>query len=369
MLEIKNLSDNKLYGKTILQAATYAAFNNLNTILAIPLKQVFIQTYEKFVKLFPNKHIGCVGNGSRDISTDITITTFRSLKNCALEKCQLLLVDEIQSTTGDDICETLLSMSPIRSVGYTATDKGLFNGADKLLTGLFGERLIHIEYSEAEEVKAVVPIHVFFVRTDPNDITGATTVTGKISQGIKNSSRRNTLIGEVCTYVPNEWQTIIFVDHVADHLVKLHPKMPNGTKFLHRDSDKGKLNDYALTPKQQNTVVDEFQNNEFQFLIATDAFRAGVDIQNCRVVIQASGGTSEVEILQEAFRASRTLPEQIQTRLGVTHKTHAILIDFLDNHDETLENMAYKRMKIYEKQGWKVTIVNEPKEINWEYQK
>ena len=91
------------YGKTILQAVTYAAFNNLNTILAIPLKQVFTQTYEKFVKLFPNKQIGRVGDGYRELSSDITITTFKSLKNCSIEKCQLLLVDEIQQTTGDSI--------------------------------------------------------------------------------------------------------------------------------------------------------------------------------------------------------------------------------------------------------------------------
>jgi superfamily II DNA or RNA helicase len=353
------------YGKTILQAVTYAAFNKLNTILAIPLKQVFTQTYEKFVKLFPNKQIGRVGDGYRELSPDITITTFKSLKNCSVEKCRLLLVDEIQQTTGDSISEGLVSMTPIRSVGYTATDKGLFNGADKVIKGLFGERLIYIPYKEAEEVNAVVPGLVYFVRM-PDDVhINATSIEGKISQGIKNCAPRNKLIAEICKTVPDRWQTLIFVDHVADHLVKLHKEMPVGTKYIHRETSKKKVDTYALTDKQQNKIIDEYQNNEFQYLIATDAFRAGVDIPNCRVVVQASGGTSEIEILQEAFRGSRILPEELRESLDVDPKTHFVLIDILDTHDPTLESMSYKRMDIYKKQGWQIKTVNLPSEIDW----
>jgi superfamily II DNA or RNA helicase len=138
------------YGKTYCQAFTYAAWNELNTILAIPLAQVFRATYQKFCQLFPDKHIGRVGDGYNDISKDITITTFKSLGKCAIEKCQLLLVDELQGCSGDKIQEVLSTIKPIRIFGYTATDEGLFNGADKLLVGLFGERLIHIPYEEAE---------------------------------------------------------------------------------------------------------------------------------------------------------------------------------------------------------------------------
>jgi len=358
------------YGKTIIQAVTYAAFNQLNTILAIPLKQVFTQTYEKFCKLFPDKHIGRVGAGYRDLSTDITISTFRSLKNCSLEKCRLLLVDEIQGTTGDDISDALVSMTPIRSVGYTATDKGLFSGADKVIKGLFGERLIYIPYREAEEVNAVVPGLVYFVRMPDNVNVTASSFEGKISQGIKNCKERNKLIAEVCSKIPNKWQTIIFVDHVADHLIKLHKEMPNGTKYIHREASKAKIGSYALTAKQQDQIIESYCDGEFQYLIATDAFRAGVDIPNCRVVVQASGGSSEIEILQEAYRGSRILTEDRMELLEVEPKTHFVLIDILDNHDPFLESMSYKRMDIYKKQGWKIKEVDSPNQIDWfNYQK
>lgn len=353
-------------GKTLIMAATYAAFNPLNTILAVPLKQVFLQTHEKFCKLFPDRHIGKVGDGMRDISNEITISTFASLKNCAMEKCQLLLVDEIQSTTGDAIAEVFSHMTPIRSFGYTATDKGLFNGAEKVIKGLFGERLIYMPYKEAQEVNAVVPVVVYFIKVPSDHIMmTANTIEGKFSQGIKNCDVRNKLIGEVCNYVPDGWQTIVFVDHVMDHLVKVHKEMPSGTKFLHRESSKKKAGSYALTKGQQNKAVAAFQENEAQFLIATDAFRAGVDIPNCRVVVQGAGGSSEIEILQEAYRASRILPENSRERLDVSAKTHAVVIDFLDSHDSTLEGMSNKRMEIYRKEGWKIKIVNEPKEIDW----
>lgn len=353
------------YGKTIMQAVTYAAYHNLNTVLAIPLKQVFLQTYEKFVKLFPDKHIGRVGDGHRDISPDITISTFKSLKACSLEKCQLLLVDEIQSTTGDSICDILTGVQPIRAFGYTATDKNLFNGADKLLKGLFGDRLVHIEYQEAQDVNAVVPGLVYFVKMRENSPVRGSSFEAKISSGIKCSDERNKLIGDICAKIPNNWQTIVFVDHVADHLVRLHKNMPVGTKYVHRDASKKSVGAYALTPKQQKETAESFSKNQFQYLIATDAFRAGVDVPNCRVVVQASGGASEVEILQEAFRGSRTLPEDHRAELGVEPKTHFVLIDIMDCHDDKLEAMSLKRKEIYKKQGWKVVDVDSPDQINW----
>lgn len=354
------------WGKTIAQAVTYAAWSDLNTILAIPYKEVVVQTHKKFQTLFPDKHIGIYGNGHRDISKDITITTFKSLPSCAVEKCQLLLIDEIQATTGDIIQNVLTSATPVRIYGYTATDTGLFNQADKVITGLFGNRIIHIPYQEAQDSGAVVPGIVYFVET-PNCIMSANTLEAKINHGIKRCKDRNQLVGKVASLVPEKWQTIVFVDHIKDHLIELYKYMPAGTKYVHREASKQKIGAYALTTKQQAEVVKQFCDNDFQFLIATDAFRAGVDVPNCRVVIQASGGSSEIEILQEAFRGSRILTQEYRDRLGVGEKTHFVLIDFLDNHDETLQGMAEKRMAIYKKQGWQIKKVRSPEEIDWSY--
>jgi len=352
------------YGKTYCQAFTYAAWNTLNTILAIPLKQVFTQTYEKFVKLFPEKHIGRVGGGYNDISTDITITTFKSLPKCAIEKCELMLIDEMQGTTGEVIQDVLTSIKPKRIFGYTATDEGLFNGADKLLTGLFGERLIKVPYLEAQSAGAVVPGVVYMVRT-PQYLVSSTTFEGKLSQGVKKCKPRNQLIAKICSLVPNKWPTLIFVDHIQDHLVELYKLMPADTKYIHRESSKKKIGTYALSTKQQDEIIRQFTNNEFQFLIGTDAFRAGVDIPQLRVVIQASSGSSEIECIQEALRGSRTLPEERRAELGVDEKTHFVLIDFVDNHDDRLADLATKRVEHYRKQGWIIKYVNNPSEIDW----
>lgn len=353
------------YGKTYCQAFTYAAWNKLNTILAIPLKQVFTATYKKFVELFPHKHIGRVGDGFHDISTDITITTFRSLDKCATEKCQLLLIDELQGSTGDHTQNVISSIKPIRVFGYTATDDGLFNGADKLLKGLFGERIIEVPYQEAQELKAVVPGLVYFLKT-PEYLVSSTSFQGALAQGVKMCKPRNALIAKVVTQVPEGWPTLTFVDHVHDHLIELHKLMPTGVRFIHRCSDKKELGIYALTPKQQNEIANGFMNGEFQHLIATDAFRAGVDIPQLRVVIQGASGSSKIEVIQEALRGSRILTQKDMDRLGITEeKTHFVLIDFLDNHDDRLASMAQKRMEHYKEQGWKVKLVESVSEIDW----
>ncbi len=353
------------YGKTYCQAFTYAAWGSLNTILAIPLNQVFRSTYKKFCELFPDKHIGRMGDGVHDISKDITISTFRSLDKCSTEKCQLLLVDELQGTSGEHIQNVISTIKPIRIFGYTATDDGLFNGADKLLKGLFGERLIHIPYEEAQEVGAVVPALVYFVRTPEVNIN-ANTFDGILSQGVKRCKPRNQLIAKIVTMIPKGWTSLTFVDHIQDHLVELHKLMPAGVKYVHRGSSKKELGTYALSVKQQREIIDDFIGNKFQHLIATDAFRAGVDIPHLRVVIQASSGSSKIEVIQEALRGSRTLSIEDKERLGIKEdKTHFVLIDFLDNHDARLNNMALARMEHYKQQGWKVKVVDSTNEIDW----
>lgn len=343
------------YGKTILMAVTYAAFGHLgHTIVATPLKTVFDQTYLKFAAMFPDKHVGRVGDGYFDISNDVTVTTFKSLQRCPLEKCKLLLVDEIQGTTGDSILETLGTMTPVRMFGYTATDKNLFNGADKVIKGLFGERLIYVPYEDAQDNGAVVPCVVYMIRVPYEASFSAGTIDGKILKGIKRNEVRNNLIGEVCRAVPKDWQTLVFVDHIADHLIPLYKYMPAGTSFVHRGSDKS-LGAFALSAKKQDVNLQKFRDGECQYLLATDCLRAGADIPAIRVVIQASGGTSEVEILQEAYRGSRIAPD----------KSHFVLVDFLDQHDTTLENMSLKRMDIYRKQGWVIKQVDSADEIDW----
>lgn len=355
------------FGKTHIQAITYAAWNKLNTVLAIPLKQVVLQTYEKFKQFFPDKHIGLVGDGKHDVSNDITITTFRSLQSCALEKCELLLVDEMQSAGQDTFQNCLKQMKPYRMFGFSATTEGLFNNSDKLLKGLFGEDLIYFPYEEAEQAGAVVPGMVYMVKL-PADVMPVSQngIENKLKHGIKKCDKRNELIGRVCALIPKEWQTIVFIDHVKDHLVPMFKYMPKDTRFLHRESSKKNVGAFALTGSQQTKTIKEFSNNEFQILIASDAFRAGVDVPNCRVVVQASGGSSKVEVLQEAYRGSRILTDEQRKIFDLTPKTHFVLVDFMDNHDPVLESMAKKRMKYYEEQGWTVNIVESPTQITWQ---
>jgi len=353
-------------GKTHIAAVTYAAWNSLNTVLAIPLKEVVSQTYRKFKEFFPEKHIGLMGDGSHDISNDITITTFKSLKNCSLEKCQLLLVDEMQSAGSPTFQNCMNQVRPIRMFGFSATTDGLFNNSDKLLVGLFGEDLIYFPYTDAEDSGAVVPGIVYMLNM-PKDfkMKDYGSIESKFKYGIKSCETRHELIGVVCRNIPEDWQTILFVDHVKDHLIPLYKYLPPGTRYLHRESSKKSVGTFALSNKQQKNTAAEFANNEFKTLIATDAFRAGVDIPNCRVVIQGAGGSSKVEVLQEALRGSRILPDEQREKFGLTEKTHFILVDFMDNHDEVLMNMAKKRIGYYQEQGWEVHTVDTVEQIDW----
>ncbi len=258
-------------GKTYMQAATYAAYNKLNTILAIPLKAVVLQTHKKFVELFPDKHIGIVADGHCDISDDITITTLSSLDRCSLEKCKLFMCDEIQGATSDRMQNLVTSVNAIRNIGFTATDKNFFSKSEKVLTALFGDRLCEMDYIDAEEINAVVPGVVYFMETAdlPRTYTG---MDNKMKYGIKTNEERNRTIGTIAAAVPDQWQCLAFVDHVTDHLVELYKYMPSGTKFVHRETSKKKIGDFALPNKKQKDIIQDYMDNKFKHLIAKMLF-------------------------------------------------------------------------------------------------
>lgn len=355
-------------GKTHLSAAIYASYNSLNTILAVPLKAIALQTYNTFKELFPNKHIGLCADGVNDISTDITICTFAGIEKCSLEKCKLLMVDEIQGTTSERMQRIITSVNAIRNIGFTATDKNFFNKADNVVTALFGGHLCEFDYSDGEDIGAVVPCTVYFLETE-EQVTKYGSLDSKMKYGLKCNADRNALIGEVASLVPDNGQCMVFVDHVRDHLPNVVKSMPHGTRWLHRTSSKKEVGAFALTPKQQKTTLQEFADGEFKYIVVTDMARAGVSVDNVRCVIQASGGTSEVEILQEFGRGSRIITDEVLKARNLEPKTHCVLIDFKDNHDYTLAAMSNKRRKIYLEQGWTVVDVKTPQEIDWNYYK
>lgn len=355
------------WGKSIASLALYAGFHQRNTILAIPGKQLLEETYVKFKKYFPEKHVGLVQGGVCDISKDITLASYRSLRKSALEKCEFFIADEIQDSTGPDFQLTLSGITPIRVVGLTATDEGMFAQTDKVIKGVFGERLCHIEYREALDVGASVPIVVWMVNMPKTELPIEGTIQRKLTKGIRRNKTRNKLVGDIVTSIPKDWQSLTFVNYVDKHLTHLHPYMPAGTGFLHRDSDKKKLEKYALTPKEQKEVIHDYLKGKFPHLIATNAFKQGIDIPNLRVLIQASGGSSEVEITQESGRVTRILPEELRKELGVTKKTHGVVVDIYDRHDSQLQSMSEARLKIYKNLGYEVHLVDSPDQIKWDY--
>ena len=351
-------------GKTFIAMTICAAYPQLNTIVATPSKNVFNQTIKKFREQFPDKKIGCMGDGHRDIG-DITITTYKSMKNCDLDRCQLLIMDEIQESTTPTAQECLVRMHPMRIYGLTATDEKLFSGADKVIKGVFGERIVDVPYTESVEIGAIVPCEVFMVRTGKSERWFGKEHRSRIIKGIKMYDKRNDLVASVCNVVPEGWQTIVFVETIKDHLKELYERMPKGTKFVHRNSDKKDINGLALSTKQQDEICAEFSRNEFQYLLATEALEAGTDFPNLRVVVIANGGSSYIGLTQKAGRGARILPESLRLELFVEPKTKFILIDFYDEHDEFLEAQSEKRLEIYKSHNWKINVVDTPEQIVW----
>lgn len=352
-------------GKTYCMMYFAAAFG-LNTIVATPSRRTLIQTYKKFVECFPDKSIGIVGDGHKEIGQDITVSTFASLGHCATEKCELLLVDEIQKSTGDVIQQVLMDIAPIRMFGFTATDEGMFTGTDKLLKGMYGERMVDIPYDEAVEIGAVVPCKAYMISVPNHDYIDGRSFDTILSRGLKKYKERNNLIGRVVASVPEGWQTLTFVNHVKDHLAEVYKYMPSGTRYVHNGASKKTYGQLSMKPKEVKQTLEDYENAEFQHLIATDMLREGADFPNIRVVVQAGGGTSVIELEQEAGRGARILTPAVMEKLEVTdEKTHFVLIDFVDKQNDKLLKMSLTRADFYTSKGWEVHFIDKVEDIDW----
>jgi superfamily II DNA or RNA helicase len=98
------------------------------------------------------------------------------------------------------------------------------------------------------------------------------------------------------------------------------------------------------TAKVRRAAIARLQDGSLHALIATTIFDEGVDIPELKKVILASGGKSQVKLIQRVGRAVRL----------ANGKTEAMIVDFQDAHNPTLKRHAAARRKVYKEQEFDV---------------
>lgn len=102
-------------------------------------------------------------------------------------------------------------------------------------------------------------------------------------------------------------------------------------------------NSKALT---RNAYIEQFRNGQLNALIASSIWDEGVDIPEIKTLILAAGGKGKIKNLQRLGRGLRLSDG----------KTRVNVIDFYDHNTRWLKAHSKEREKLWESQGFTVTI-------------
>lgn len=98
------------------------------------------------------------------------------------------------------------------------------------------------------------------------------------------------------------------------------------------------------TAKERRAAVAGLRDGSLPTLLATTIFDEGVDIPELRTVVLASGGKSQVKLIQRAGRSLRL----------ADNKNGARVVDFGDQHHPKLREHAKERERVWKEQHFRV---------------
>ena len=349
------------YGKTYLIANTLRAFPGVQAVVAAPGVDLLGQTVNQLQELLCEREVKGIFTGSRNRnpSSDITVCSLDSLTKLDIEGTKLLLIDEPHAAVSESRAPVLARFKNARIYGFGATLKGRYDGADKLITGIMGPILSKITFREAVKEEAICDIKVFMVKVPFEHFPAAKRDTAYNRLVYKNQNFFS-IIQEVSkTIIPEEWQTLIFIDQKKQ--ADLMAKFVTSSEVAIAG---------RMTKAGRKEMFEAMQANEIKRCICTDIYAQGVTFPDLRVLVNAAGGGGHIASTQKPGRLAQVRPG----------KARGYLVDFLfecvdgeDEHGQTVHSAwnhvvrdCAARMKQYKTLGYDVQVVDSITEITLE---
>ena len=347
------------YGKSIMIINTMRAFPKLKTVVAAPGVDLLNQTVDDFKKALPDREIKGVFTGSknRQQSCDVTICSLDSLHKMDAEGTDLLLIDEPHAAVSETRAPVVARFKNARIYGYGATLTGRYDNADKLLTGLMGPVLARRTFQEAVEEKAICDIEVFMVKFPFEGFSCSQRNTAYKRLVYGNQVFVDAVASVANNVIPDDWQTIIFVDQknqadlMAGHVNEAQTVIAGRMKI-----------------KERREMFSDMVDSHVKRCICTDVYAQGVTFPDLKVMINAAGGGGSISSTQKPGRLAQIRPD----------KTRGYLIDFLfecSNPPKAEDNVrgndswrmvardSFLRLKQYDKLGYKINVVDSLSDI------
>jgi DNA or RNA helicases of superfamily II len=346
------------FGKSYVVTLLVQMYPTLNFLIVAPGIAETNNLYKRIIEV--EKDVALLNGASRDDPNHrVVVSTSRSFLKADLQKTDIFIFDEAHACGNNQTTQDILNnLRGSRIFGFTATPKGRSDKADRLIEAVFGQKLVDFGYEDAKEAGNVTPIEVQ-VYSVPGRIEASKSRFGNaMTQNRRRfywrNDIRNNLIRAVADRVPEDEQLLIMVDTV-EHLIRLGAMMPGfalvcgdghdlaeEARRMKLDLSKNILGD---TKEVYNELADRFSKGLLKRVIATYRWKQAVDFPQLSVLIRADGAKSPIISTQVPGRLSRLSPD----------KSTGLLVDFMDEFNDSARRKALARIKSYRENGWRIT--------------
>jgi superfamily II DNA or RNA helicase len=349
-------------GKSFVIRMLCLLYPTVKIIICSPFTSLLRGMHAELSEILTPNELGLVGDGSKETSRRVTLTTDRSLIKCDLEGCRIFIFDEVHRAASPESSKVISRIRGARMFGFSASPYGRGDKADLETEALFGPRICRVTYQEAQEDGSVAPIRVLVYSCEGMRPVEFDTTSALDRHGLWRHVGRNALIAKAVADARErlgENAQIMVSVKTVEHAVFLRRYLP-GFELVYANMQKDKRTRWVgagLLPKDYKPLDSEareelrkkFASGELRCVIATGTWSTGVDFPKLDVLIRADS--------QAGIIPSTQIPGRV-TRAG---KEAGYVVDFDDSHNGTLNGRALRRFGIYKKKGWGLEWILPPK--------
>lgn len=327
-------------GKTILILGIMSAFQGKQLMLVHTLD--IVRQTAKDAEKWGFKNIQVFGGGEKEKLTGdfvfATIQTFSKLDPKEyMDYFDVCLVDECHRCASfkGQYYKVLTQILAPTKIGFTAT-LPTTPESEFALEGLIGPMLGELSINDAGDLNILAKPRIRIIKVPENKaLKSIKKYNDAYDEGIVNNKVRNTIIVDLVKKLIEEKKTcLIFV-----------VKIEHGTVIRKAARQRGVNIPFvrgSMTKEERDEVKNGLNDGSIPCAIATVVWQEGINIPGLDAVINASGGKSEVAVLQKIGRGLRR----------TKGKTEVIIYDFFDNSIGFFVAHFGERFALYCDAGW-----------------
>lgn len=343
-------------GKTEIAAGLIQVLG-LPSLVVTHRKELLYQTGTR-IQTRTKLPVGYIGDGSWK-PKEVTVAMIETLASCDkgalkafLDPIDVLIIDEGHLLAAKVFYNIIQKCQAYFRFVFSGTPLMRDDNRNMMIIGATGPVVYEVGHARLVEEKVLAEPKVEFLKVETGPLKAAISYqtldkkgkkkAGQLykkvyEEGITNNKFRNSLILKKVQEHPQD-QVLVLVRIIrhGKNLQELFTKAGVKSEFIWGDDEE----------EHRYVSLINFRVGTLKVLISSMILKEGVDIPAMDVLIVASGAKSKITTLQSLGRALRK----------AKGKTKALIIDFLDMDHPYLLRHSERRLEIYEKEKFTITL-------------